>query len=120
MKLLHLFRSTFADQWFICRPIEASSRLFGALQTHSSLRLLLQKPVPRHPEVSQRKQRVQLRGVLGQTVVARLHVPELALDHPKRVFQLGSDAGLYMFEFFRDFAHRRGFVQCSAFARVNL
>jgi len=65
----------------------------GALQAHSSLRLL-QKPVPRHPQVGKCEQCVQLRLVLDQPAVAHLHVSELALDHPERMFNLGPDARL--------------------------
>jgi hypothetical protein len=48
----------------------------------------------RHPQVGQREQRLQLRRVLDQAPIADLHVPELLLDHAKRVFHLGTDAGL--------------------------
>lgn len=36
----------------------------------------------------------QLRGVLDQPAVAHLHMYELALDHPERVFDLGPNARL--------------------------
>lgn len=42
-----------------------------------------------HPQVGQRKQRLQLGGVLGQPAVAHFDVAELALDDPKRVLDLG-------------------------------
>ena len=64
----------------------------GALQTHLSLRHV-QKPVPRHPEIGERKQRVQLRRVLHQAAVAHLDISELALDHPKWMFDLGPRLG---------------------------
>ena len=41
---------------------------FRARRTHSSLRL--HQLSARHPEVGQREQRVQLRGVLGKAAVA--------------------------------------------------
>jgi len=44
----------------------------------------------RHPQIRQREQRPQLHGVLVQPSVAHLHIPELALDHPKRVLDLGA------------------------------
>src|SRR3546814_13005932 len=67
----------------ICRPFETPSRRLGALQAHSSLRTL-QQSVPRHPEIGEREQCVQLRRVLHQPAVAHLHKPELALDHTDR------------------------------------
>ncbi len=42
-----------------------------------------------HPKVRERKQREQLRRVLGQATKARLHITELALDHPKWMLDLG-------------------------------
>ncbi len=44
-----------------------------------------------HPQIRQRKQRHQLCRVLGQTTETRLHMTELALDHPERVLDLRSD-----------------------------
>ena len=73
------------------RPLETktgqfSGRLwpFGDLQTHSSLRPL-HKPASGHPDVGQRKQRDELRGVLGKPPVVHFDVTELALDNPKRM-----------------------------------
>ena len=57
--------------------LQPSFGLFGGLQAHSSL--LSHQTTPRHPQVGQRKQRVQLRGVLGQPAVAHLDMPELTL-----------------------------------------
>src|SRR3546814_8807560 len=79
----------------ICRPFETPSRRLGALQAHSSLRTL-QQSVPRHPEIGEREQCVQLRRVLHQPAVAHLHKPELALDYTKRVLHLGPDASIHM------------------------
>ena len=45
----------------------------------------------------QRKLHQQLTGVLGQPPVTSLAMPELTLNHPKRLFHLGADAG---FDFF--------------------
>lgn len=75
------------------RPLSPSWRPFGRLQTHSCLRAL-QESAPRHPQIGERKQRMQLRCVLGQSPIANLYVPELALDDPERMFHLGADAGL--------------------------
>lgn len=44
----------------------------------------------RHPQIRQREQCHQLRGVLRQTSEARLHITELALDHPERVLNFGA------------------------------
>jgi hypothetical protein len=50
-----------------------------------------------HPQVGQRKHHQQLAGVLGQTPVTRLAMPELTLDHPKRMLHLGADTGFDLF-----------------------
>jgi len=47
-----------------------------------------------HPDIGQRKQRVQLGRVLGQATVANLEVTELALDHPEGVLATGPDMRL--------------------------
>jgi len=46
------------------------------------------------PQIGQRKQRLQLRRVLGQAAIAHLHMTELAFDDTEWVLQLGSDACL--------------------------
>ena len=51
-----------------------------------------------HPQIGQRKQRVQLRRVLGQSPVTNFHVSKLAFDDPKRVFHFGADTGLDVFK----------------------
>ena len=75
-------------------------RRFDALRTHSSHGA--DQSVARHPQIAQGEQRVQLGGVLRQSALADLHVPELALDHPKRMFHLGTDARLDVLELFGD------------------
>ena len=55
----------------------AGSR-FHKQRTHSSLHR--HQLSARHPEVGQREQRVQLRGVLRKPAVTHLDVAELALD----------------------------------------
>lgn len=85
------------------------------MQAHSCPQVL-QKRAPNHPQVGQRKQCVQLRRVLGQSPVAHLHMSELALDHPERVFDLGSDARLGFLQRFHDRAHGRVLVQHLAMA----
>ena len=51
-----------------------------------------------HPDIGQRKQRVQLGGVLGQAAVADFDIAELALDHPEGVLATGSHLRLEMFD----------------------
>ena len=72
---------------------------FGDLRTHSSLHPL-HKPASGHPDVGQRKQRDELRGVLGKPPVAHFDVTELALDNPKRMLHLGAHAGLELLGLF--------------------
>jgi len=72
---------------------------FGDLRTHSSLHPL-HKPASGHRDIGQRKQRDELRGVLGKPSVADLGVPELALDDPKRMLHLGPHAGLELLGLF--------------------
>ena len=43
-----------------------------------------------HPQVGERKQRHQLRGVLGQTTETRLHITKLALYQQKRMLDFRS------------------------------
>ena len=59
--------------------------------------------MPGHPQVRQRKQRFELQRVFLQAPVAHARKPELALDHAKRVLDLGPDAGLALL----DFVHER-------------
>lgn len=56
---------------------------------------------PPHPQIARRRQRIQLHRVPGQSAVAHLHVPELALNDPKRVPHLCPYAGLHMLELAR-------------------
>jgi hypothetical protein len=71
------------------------------------------------PQIGQREQRVQLRGVLGQSSVADLGMSELALDHPERVFDLGADAGLDLLDLLGDRLAGVAHVQYLAFARAH-
>ena len=64
-----------------------------------------------HPQIRQRKQRQQLCRVLGQATEARLHITELALDHPERVFDLRPYLRLGFFDL------ALGFVQNTALAQ---
>jgi len=102
------FQSRFAARW---RPL-------GPLRAHSSPGLS-QKRSAHHPQIAQCEQRVQLRRVLGKPSIAHFHMAELALDDPERVFHLGPDACLYVFELVHDRAQRRALVQDLAFARAQ-
>ncbi len=86
------------------------SRAPGRMWKHSSPHLLQQR-TPHHPHIGQRNQHVQLHRVLGQAPVAHLHVAELSLDHPERVFNLGTGARLGLLQLGEDRAHRRALVQ---------
>jgi len=66
------------------KPFQALVGHLPALRAHSSLHL--DKFSTSHPQIAQRKQRHQLRGVLGKALVAHLGKAELALDDSKRVF----------------------------------
>lgn len=94
------------------------SRPSGRTKTRPSSYRLPQR-APQHPQVGRCKQRVQLRGVLGQPAVALLRMPELALDHPERVFDLGPNARLGLHQLVHDRAHRGVLVQYFAFARAH-
>ena len=69
---------------------------FTCLWTHPFLRR--HQWVPGHAQVRQRKQRFELQRVFLQTPVAHFHKSELALDHTKRVLDLGPDARLELFD----------------------
>ena len=72
---------------------------FPDLQAHSSLRPV-HKPASSHPDIGQRKQRDELRGILGKPPVAHFEVTELALDDPKRMLHFGAHAGFELFGLF--------------------
>src|SRR6185437_9460014 len=71
-----------------------------------------------HPDIRQRKQRVQLGGVLGQPAVANFDVAELALDHPEGVLASGANLRL---ETFDPVPQPAGccIAQCPALARLH-
>lgn len=74
----------------------ALSGRFGRLRTDLPIQYL--QCFSHHPQIRQREQRRQLRSVPRQAPVTHLHTPELALDHPKRVLDLGAHAGLQSLE----------------------
>ena len=70
-----------------------------------------------HPQIGQRKHHQQLAGVLGQTPITRLAMPELTLDHPKRMLHLGADTGFDLFNPIGQGVAGFGLVQRFALAR---
>jgi len=66
------------------RAFHPCGRSLARFRTHSSLQSL-QQPVLRHPQIAQRKQRVQLCGVLGQTAIG----PERSLGRSRVSLRLG-------------------------------
>ena len=73
----------------------------------------------RHPHITQREQRHQLRRVFCQPFVANLGEAELALDHPERVLDLRANAGFELLGFVLQAAPMRVLIQCPAFARSH-
>lgn len=73
----------------------------------------------RHPQIGQRKQRVQLRRVLGQAAIAHLRMAELALDDTKRMLDLGTDTGLDALDLLGQRIHGIGLVQQLAQPRAH-
>ncbi len=71
-----------------------------------------------HPDIGQRKQRVQLGGVLGQAAVADFDVAELPLDYPEGVFATGAHLRLETFDPVTQLARCR-IAQCPALARPH-
>jgi hypothetical protein len=98
------------------RPSQAAGGRLHALQTHSSQHSL-NNSFSSHPQVAQGKQREQLRRVLGQPFVANLGETELTLDHPKRMLDLGANAGFDLFQFILEGVTGFGLVQRFALAR---
>ena len=70
-----------------------------------------------HPQVGQRKYHQQLAGVLGQAPMANLSMPELALDDPKRMLDLGAEAGLDLLQLLLERVTRPALAHRSALAR---
>ena len=60
------------------KPFQASGVLLPVLQAHSSLRSYQLSAC--HPQIAQRKQRYQLRRVLGKALVAHLGKPRCHLQ----------------------------------------
>lgn len=84
-------------------PLASKSDLFaGRFRPSGSISMHtysgLHKSLPHHPQVREHKQGKELGCVLLQSSVAHLGVTKLALDDSKRVFHLGTDAGLELFD----------------------
>ena len=99
------------------RPVRPTGGHLPALQWHLSPGLLQQRS-PHHPQIGQRKQRHQLRRVLGQSPVTYLSVVKLALDDSKPMFDLGPHTGLKFLGLFGVLAPRRALLGGS-FARAH-
>ena len=115
---VHMAKSTL-NLLPISRSFDPIGPVFGpwpALQAHSCLQPL-QYSLAHHPQVRQRKHHQQLAGVLGQSPIAHLAMAELALDHAKRVLDLGADAGLELLQLFFERIDRFAFVHGLALAR---
>lgn len=56
-----------------------------------------------HPQITQCKQCHELRGVLGQSLVAHLVESELALDDSERVLHLGPHTGFELLSLIEQF-----------------
>jgi hypothetical protein len=90
-------------------PFQASVGHLPAVHAHSSP--CTQQMSSRHPHIAQRKQRHQLRRILGRPFVADLGETELALDHAKRVLDLRANAGFDLLGFVQQAAPRRLLVK---------
>jgi hypothetical protein len=88
-----------------------------ALHTHSSP--CTQQMASRHPHLTQRKQRHQLRRVFGQPFAANLGKTELALSHPERVLNLRANDGFELLRILQQATARRVLIQCPAFAGAH-
>ena len=82
-----------------------------------SFRKPLSDSLTPHPQAGQRKHHQHLAGVLGQTPVTRLAMPELTLDHPKWMLHLGTDTGFDLFNPISQGLAGFGLVQRLALAR---
>ena len=100
------------------QPFSAHDGRYPRVSVHSSLRP--HELSAGHPHIAQRKQCHQLRGVLGQSLVANFGEAELALDDPKRVFDLGTNTRLQLLGLVQQTAPGRIFVQCPAFTRTHM
>jgi hypothetical protein len=72
-----------------------------------------------HPQVREREQRLELRGVLLEPTVAHLREAELQLDHPDRMLDLGANARLEPLGLLDQLMAAARGVQCTTLARSH-
>jgi len=77
----------------------------------------LQEMSANHPQIAQRKQRLQSRSVLGQTTLPNLREAELTLDDLKRMHNLRPNAGIDFLGCLTQLPRGRSQVQRSKFAQ---
>lgn len=87
------------------QPFEAACGPSAALRMHSSPPS--HELSASHSQVAQRKQRDELRRILGQALVANIGEAELALDDSEGVFHLGANTGLELFRLLDQLTPRR-------------
>ena len=97
------------------RSFPTVRRRLPVQRTRSSADLPQQRPTG-HPQIAQCDQRDQLRGVFGQSPIAHLGKPKLALDYPKRMFDIGPDAGLDLPDLLEQLVVASAHVYCPALA----
>jgi len=79
----------------------------------------LQKMLTNHPEVAQRKQRPQARGVLGQATVSNPRKTELTLDDSKQLLNLRLNSVVDSLCCVTQLSRGRSQVQHSALDRIH-
>ena len=103
----------------IFRALGTMALVFGPspmLQAHSCPQSL-QNSFAHHPQVRQREHNQQLAGVLGQSPIPHLAMTKLALDHAKRVLDLGTDTGFELLQLLEQRVDRTALVHGFALAR---
>jgi len=99
-------------------PVFSAGGHLPGLQAYSCLHPS-RNSVSGHPQIAQRKQRYQLRRVLGQSLVANLGKSELTLDDTKQMLNFGAYAGLDLLSLLQQLAPGRQLIQRRAFARTH-
>ena len=98
------------------RSVLSDSLLFRTFWADLSCHFL-QEMSANHPQIAQRKQRLQSRSVLGQTTVPNLREAELTLDDSKRMLNLRPNSGFDSLCCVAQLPRGRFQVQRSALAR---
>lgn len=99
------------------RRYEPAARPFDALRTHLSLRP--HQLSARHPQIAQREQHRQSRGVLGQPAIPDLGVAKLLFDEAEWVLDLGTDAGLELLRLLQQLMQLALGIKGAALARPH-